>query len=343
MLVGLQGSGKTTSAGKLAVHLRKIGHQPLLAATDTRRPAAIQQLQTAGEQLGIPVAEVKPGQSPLEIARAGVAQARAQGRDTVVLDTQGRLHIDDELMGELVEMQREVSPTEVLLVLDAMTGQDAVQSATAFDEKLAVTGLILSKLDGDSRGGAALSARAVTGKPIKFAGVGEKAEALEPFHPDRMASRILGMGDVLTLIEKAGTAFDEAEAAKLEKKLRQNRFDLEDFLQQMQQVSKMGPLDQILDMVPGVAALRRRGPVEVDTGRIARMQAIIQSMTPEERHSPDMIHSSRKRRIAAGSGTDVQSVNQLLSQFRQMKTLFSQMEGMHKSGRTPGLPTFFNR
>jgi len=339
MLAGLQGSGKTTTAGKLGNLFRGQGHRPLLVATDIYRPAAIRQLEVVGEQLELPVFPASTEQKPVAIARESLKQAAKDGQDLVILDTAGRLHIDQEMMAELVKMKQAISPQEILLVLDAMTGQDAVNSATEFDQALGITGFILAKLDGDARGGAALSVRAVTGKPIKFVGVGEKLDALEAFHPDRMASRILGMGDVLSLIEKAEATFDEEQTEELERKLRRDEFGLDDFLEQIQQVTKLGPLDQLLDMIPGLGALKKKGPVEVDPARLAQMEAIIKSMTKEERRHPGMIDGSRKRRIARGSGTRVQMVNQLLSQFKQMKAMFAQLTGMERSGgKMPDFP-----
>jgi signal recognition particle subunit SRP54 len=335
MLVGLQGGGKTTTSGKLARMEKKGGRKPLLVATDVRRPAAIQQLRVVGEQVGVPVFDLGAREDPVNIARAALAQARKEVLDPVILDTQGRLHVDDELMGELQRMQAEVQPAETLLVLDAMTGQDAVRVAQEFDAALDLSGFILTKLDGDARGGAAVSIRAVTGKPIKLAGVGEKLDALEPFYPDRMVSRILGMGDVLTLIERAEDAFDEKQAAALERKLRTRTFDLNDFMEQLAQISKMGPLDQLLDMIPGFKQARLPADLTIDPGRMKQVKAIIQSMTPDERADPDIIKGSRRRRIASGSGTSTQAVNQLLSQFRQMKETFHHLAEMESRGRMP--------
>lgn len=330
MLVGLQGGGKTTTAGKLANYLRKRGRKPLLVAADIYRPAAIKQLQVVGDSLNIPVYSLGDRQDPVDIARGGVAVAKDRGLDTVILDTAGRLHIDDEMMAEVRRVRDAVQPSEVLLVVDAMTGQDAVAVAEAFDQQVSVDGFILTKLDGDARGGAALSLKAVTGKPIKFVGVGEKLDALEPFHPERMASRILGMGDVLSLIERVEQAMDERLAAEMEAKLRSNRFDLEDYLSQLQQVRKMGPLDQILSMIPGFSQLRQMGPVEVDEKQIRKQEAIIQSMTPEERRNPEILNGSRKRRVARGSGTTVQDVNRLLSQYNQMRAMVRQLVDAEK-------------
>ncbi|MGQ9699190.1 MAG: signal recognition particle protein, partial [Armatimonadota bacterium] len=325
MLVGLQGGGKTTTAGKLANHLRKRGRRPLLVAADVYRPAAIKQLQVVGASLNIPVYSLGDRQDPVDIARGGVAAARDGGLDTVILDTAGRLHIDEEMMLEVRRVRDAVQPSEVLLVVDAMTGQDAVAVAEAFNQQLSVDGFILTKLDGDARGGAALSLKAVTGKPIKLVGVGEKLDALEPFHPERMASRILGMGDVLTLIERVEQAMDAQLVAEMEAKLRSNRFDLEDYLSQLQQVRKMGPLDQILSLIPGFNQLRQMGPIEVDEKQVKKQEAIIQSMTPEERRNPDILNGSRKRRVARGSGTTVQDVNRLLSQYNQMRSMVRQL------------------
>jgi len=335
MLVGLQGGGKTTSTGKLGRYLMSQGYSPLLVATDVRRPAAIEQLQVVGQQIGLPVFARGDRESPLAIAQAALSAGRREGRRPILLDTQGRTHIDSELMAELAEMRVAVSPREVLLVVDAMTGQDAVNVAGEFQRQLGVTGFILTKLDGDARGGAALSLTAVTGQPIKFIGVGEKLEALEPFHPDRMASRILGLGDVLTLIERAEAAVDEKEAADLERKLRENRFDLEDFLAQIQRLRKMGSLDHLISMIPGIGRLR--GPVEVDSNALVEMTAIVQSMTPDERADPSLIDGSRRRRIARGSGRSVQGVNQLLAQFRQMKQMIGQFTEMERRGRGRGI------
>ncbi len=334
MLVGLQGSGKTTTAAKLALHLHKGGHRPLMVAADVRRPAAIQQLVTLGRQLNIPVHAEDPRISPPDICRNAVKQAKVAAQDVLILDTAGRLAIDQQMMDELKQIKAKVSPHEVLLVADAMTGQDAVRVAEEFHRQVGLTGLILTKVDGDARGGAALSIRSVTGVPIKFIGVGEKVDALEPFYPDRLASRILGMGDVLSLIEKAEAAFDQEQAAALEEKLRSSRFDLEDFLEQLQQVRKMGPLGQVLEMIPGFSGVRQMpGLDEAMTERqIKRVEAMIRSMTPEERQNPGIIEGRRKRRIAAGSGTTVQEINQLLNQFRQMQKLMK----MAAQGRLPG-------
>lgn len=339
MLCGLQGSGKTTTAGKLALHLKKQGRRPLLVACDVYRPAAIQQLEVVGGQAGVAVFQ-KGTQDPVVTAREALEHARQHGHEPVLLDTAGRLHIDLALMDELRRMREAVHPHEILLVVDAMTGQDAVNVAERFNGELGVDGVILTKYDGDARGGAALSLRSVTGKPIKFVGTGEKLEGLEPFHPDRVASRILGMGDVLTLIEKAEATFDAKQAQKMQEKLREARFDLEDFLAQMQQVRKMGPLDEVLRMLPGAAGKGLAG-LSVDEQQLKRVEAIIQSMTPEERRSPQLIDGSRRKRIAAGSGTRVQDVNRLLKQFEATRQLMRQFGPGEKKGRHgPRLPFF---
>ena len=335
MIVGLQGGGKTTTCGKLAAMLRKQGQRPLLVATDLARPAAITQLQVVGSAVQTPVFELGTRLTPVEVARAALEEARAQGYTHVIIDTAGRLHINDELMDEVVAVRDAVQPQEILLVLDAMTGQDAVNVAEQFNARLDVSGFILSKVDGDTRGGAALSIRHVTGKAIRFLGVGEKYEALEQFHADRLVSRILGMGDVLTLIERAEETFNEDQAAKLERKLLSRTFDLEDFAEQLEQVTRMGPLDQLLEMIPGISQMKAMGPVEVDPKRMARMRAILSSMTREERRHPEIIRGSRRRRIAAGSGTAVSDVNLLLKQFDQMREMFAQFSNMGKSGK-PG-------
>ncbi|MBQ3006458.1 MAG: signal recognition particle protein [Clostridia bacterium] len=324
LMCGLQGSGKTTHCAKLALKLKKENHRPMLVACDIYRPAAIKQLQVVGEQVGAPVFEM--GQSdPVRIAREAISFAKDHGHDYVILDTAGRLHIDEELMNELKAVKAEVKPHEILLVVDAMTGQDAVNVATSFDEALGIDGLILTKLDGDTRGGAALSARAVTGKPIKFVGMGEKLDNLDVFHPDRMASRILGMGDVLSLIEKAEMAIDEKKAEELEKKLLQNKFDFNDLLDQFEQIRKMGSLQDILAMIPGIG--NKAKDIEVDERKFDRMKAIIYSMTEKERQNPDIINPSRKKRIAAGCGQSIEEVNRLIAQFRQMQKMFKQMGG----------------
>lgn len=326
MLCGLQGAGKTTTAGKLAGVLRKDGKRPLLVACDIYRPAAIKQLQVVGGQLNIPVFEMGTGTDPVEIARKGVAHAKSMLYDVVIIDTAGRLHIDETLMEELRNIRKAVKPQEILLVVDSMTGQDAVNVAGSFNEQLGVDGIILTKLDGDTRGGAALSTKAVTGKPVKFACVGEKLSDIEPFYPDRMASRILGMGDVLSLIEKAQDAYDDKSAAELEKKMRTQTFTLEDFLEQMKQIKKMGPLQDLLGMIPGVDAKALKG-MQIDEKQYERTMAVIQSMTKRERSRPDIINASRRIRIAKGSGTSVQDVNRLLKQFEDMKKMMKQFSG----------------
>ena len=332
MLIGLQGSGKTTNAAKLAAYMRKHhSKRPLLVACDIYRPAAILQLQTVGKQLEIPVFEMGTI-SPVEIAKAAVAHANKNGNDLIFLDTAGRLHIDDALIDELKAVKAAVPPTEILLVIDAMTGQDAVNAASAFNEALGIDGVILTKLDGDARGGAALSVRAVTGKPIKFAGVGEKLDQIEPFHPDRMASRILGMGDVLTLIEKAEQAFDEKKAQEMADKLLKNKFTLTDYYEQLTQVKSMGNLSEIAGMIPGVDAKALAG-ASIDNSMLTKTEAIILSMTPYERDNPSVLNSSRKKRIAAGSGTAVVDINRLLKQFDAMQAMTKQMS----KGRLPAM------
>ena len=341
MMVGLQGAGKTTNAAKLAGYMRRQGKRPLLVACDIYRPAAIKQLETVGAQLDIPVFQM--GQTnPVDIAKAAVEHARRHGNDLVFLDTAGRLHIDEELMDELKNIKAAVEPAEILLVVDAMTGQDAVNAATAFDAALGITGVMLSKLDGDARGGAALSIRAATGKPIKFIGVGEKLDAIEAFHPDRMASRILGMGDMLTLIEKAEQSFDEKKALEAAEKLRANRFTLADYLEQMGQLKSMGDLESLVGMIPGLDAKALKG-AKLDDRAMARQEAIILSMTKAERENPAMLNSSRKKRIAAGSGTSVVDVNRLLKQFDAMQQMTKQLSGKNmkklqrKMGRFGGM------
>lgn len=324
MMCGLQGSGKTTHSAKLALMLKNQGSRPLLVACDVYRPAAIKQLQVVGEKAGVPVFEM--GQiDPVTIAKEAVKLAKDKGYDYVFLDTAGRLHIDEELMTELKNIKSEVKPHEILLVVDSMTGQDAVNVAASFDEALGIDGLILTKLDGDTRGGAALSARAVTGKPIKFVGVGEKLGDLDVFHPERMASRILGMGDVLSLIEKAEQTLDEKKAAELEEKLKKNKFDMNDLLDQLQQVKKMGSIKDILGMIPGMG--KKLDNVDIDERQFDKTRAIILSMTPAERAKPEIINPSRKRRIAAGCGMQVEDVNKLLAQHRQMQKMFKQFSG----------------
>ena len=321
MLVGLQGAGKTTAAGKLANYLRKQGKKPILVACDVYRPAAIEQLHVVGKQLGIPVFD--QGQSdPVEIAKQGIAVALTQGRDTVLLDTAGRLHVDENMMDELKRIKATVHPHEILLLVDAMTGQDAVNVANSFSEQIGIDGVILTKMDGDTRGGAALSIKTVTGKPIKFISAGEKMDTLEPFYPDRLASRILGMGDMMTLIEKAQENVDLEQAKSLEAKLRKNELDLDDFLKNMQQIKKMGPLSQLMKMIPGMPDVKEE---DLDQSGLKRMEAIIQSMTMEERRKPELLNASRRRRIASGSGTRVQDVNRMLKDFEETKKMMQQM------------------
>ena len=341
MMVGLQGAGKTTNVAKLAGYFRKQGHRPLLTACDVYRPAAITQLQVVGKQLNIPVFEM--GQiDPVQIAQEAVKYAGDHGNDMVFLDTAGRLHVDEALMDELKAVKAAVNPDEILLVVDAMTGQDAVSAAKTFDEYLDITGVMLSKLDGDARGGAALSIKAVTGKPIKFIGTGEKLDQIEPFHPGRMASRILGMGDMLTLIEKAEAAFDAKKAAELEQKLKSNKFTLSDFYDQLSQLKNMGSLDEIAAMMPGMNAGALKG-AQVDEKAMARTAAIIQSMTPYERENPSVLNSSRKRRIALGSGVKVEDINKLLKQFDMMNQMMKQFSGpgasrkMKRMGKLGGM------
>ena len=328
MLCGLQGAGKTTMAAKLAGYLAKQGKKPMLAACDIYRPAAIKQLQVVGQQVGAPVFE-KGTQDPVKTAKEAIEYARYYGRDVLIIDTAGRLHIDTALMDELARIKEAVKPQEILLVVDAMTGQDAVNVAQTFNDKLNVDGVILTKLDGDTRGGAALSVRAVTGKPIKFSGVGEKLTDIEPFHPDRMASRILGMGDVLTLIDKAAEAFDEHEVEKLARKTKVSDLTLEDFLEQMQSMKKMGGIKSMLDMIPGMAGKN----IDVDDNAMKKPEAIIRSMTIKERRNPGILNASRRKRIAAGSGTTVQEVNQLIRQFEQARQMMKQVAGMKGKGR----------
>lgn len=330
MMCGLQGSGKTTHSGKLAKMLKGQGHRPLLVACDVYRPAAITQLQVVGEKAGVPVFEMGTA-DPVEIARKAVAHAKDHGNDYVILDTAGRLHIDEQLMNELKNVKAAVSPQEILLVVDAMTGQDAVNVAASFNEALGIDGVMLTKLDGDTRGGAALSVRAVTGKPIKFAGVGEKLDELEVFHPERMASRILGMGDVMSLIEKAEMQFDQKEAEKMARKMQEDKFDLNDMLDQLRQIQKMGNLKSILSMLPGVG--NQLKDVDIDERQFSRVEAIILSMTREERTKPDILNPSRKRRIAAGCGLKVEDVNRLVKQYDSMRQLMKQVKGMGKKGR----------
>lgn len=337
LMAGLQGAGKTTMCGKLALLLKKqYGKNPLLCACDIYRPAAIDQLKVVGEKAGVPVFE-KGKTDPVQVASEALEYARRNFYDVLIVDTAGRLHIDSDMMDELVRIREVVRPTEILLVIDSMTGQDAVNAAKAFHEAVPLTGVILTKLDGDTRGGAALSVKAVTGKPIKFAGTGEKLGDIEPFHPERMASRILGMGDVLTLIEKAQQAFDEKKAVELEKKMRTASFDLNDYLEQMDQMQSMGSMEDILKMIPGASKL---GNIQIDEKALARIKAIVLSMTKEERSNPDLLNASRRKRIAKGSGTSVQEVNRLMNQFNQSKQLMKQLSGK-KLGRRGGFPFKF--
>jgi len=330
MMVGLQGSGKTTTAAKLAGHLKGQGRNSLLVACDIYRPAAIKQLQVVGERVDVPVFE-RGQKDPVKIAKEALALAKKEQKDVVIIDTAGRLHVDEELMDELSRLKAEVKPHEILLVVDAMTGQDAVNVAKSFNERLGLDGVVLTKLDGDTRGGAALSVKAVTGKPIKFVGTGEKLNDFEPFYPDRMASRILGMGDILTLIDRAQAAIDEKKAEELEKKLRKQQFTLEDFLEQMQQLKNMGSLSDIVGMLPGVDMRKLSAAGGLDEKELVRTEAIIQSMTREERRNPSIINASRKRRIAMGSGTRVQDVNRLLKSFEQFRKMMKQMSNIERS------------
>jgi len=352
MMCGLQGSGKTTHSAKIALKLKEQGHRPLLVACDIYRPAAIKQLQVVGEQIGVPVFEMGT-ENPVTIATEAIKLAKDQGYDYVFLDTAGRLHIDEELMQELKNVKSAVKPHEILLVIDSMLGQDAVTVASSFNEALGIDGLVLTKLDGDTRGGAALSARAVTGKPIKFVGVGEKLQDLDVFHPERMASRILGMGDMLSLIEKAEQTLNDKKAEQLEKKLRENKLDLNDMLMQFEEMKKMGPMKEILSMIPGVG--KKLKDTDVDDKQVDYTMAIIRSMTMKERENPDIINPSRKRRIAAGCGLKVEDVNRLLNQYRQIQKVYKQlngagskkmmkrmqrMGGMQGMGGMPGMPNF---
>jgi len=341
MLVGLQGSGKTTTAGKLALHLRKLGRKPFLVPADVYRPAAIEQLKKLAGQLSVPVFNSTPEMDPVRIAREAKAAAYAQGHDTLILDTAGRLHVDQELMAELAELKKTLNPSDILLVADAMTGQDAVNIAQAFDAELNIGGVILTKMDGDARGGAALSIKSVTGKPIKFIGVGETASALEPFHPDRMASRILGMGDMLSFIEKAQSVVNQKDAAALEKKLRKNEFTLEDFRDQMAQVRKMGSITDLIKMIPGIGTSKHFKDVDVDNRELVRIEAIINSMTPQERRKHDIINGNRRKRIAKGSGTTVQDVNILLKNYNQVLKMLKKInKGGMMRGLTRGMMPF---
>ncbi len=342
LMSGLQGAGKTTTSGKLANILIKQGKRPLLVACDVYRPAAIKQLEVVGEKVGVPVFTMGDKHDPVDIAKAAMEHARKNANDVVIIDTAGRLHIDEELMDEIENIHKAVEPDEILLVLDAMTGQDAVNVAKSFDEKLSITGVILTKLDGDTRGGAALSIRAVTDKPIKFVGMGEKLDELEAFHPDRMASRILGMGDVLSFIEKAQANIDTEKAMELEKKIRTSQFTFDDFLDQLEQMKNMGPLDELLGMIPGMNSKALKG-LNVGDKEVGRIEAIIKSMTKKERQTPEIIDSSRRKRIANGSGTSITEVNKLLKQFRETKKMmkkFTDMEKTMKKKGKFGLPFF---
>jgi signal recognition particle subunit SRP54 len=332
LLVGLQGSGKTTTAGKLARYLREKKRSPYLVPADIQRPAAIEQLKTLGRQLGIPVHDTQPGRDVVETVREAVRQAELSVLDTVIVDTAGRLHIDDALMAEVARIRDAIQPKEILLVADAMTGQDAVNIAKAFNERLEITGVILTKLDGDARGGAALSLRAVTGKPIKFVGLGEKLDALEPFHPDRLASRVLGMGDIVSFVEKAQAAIDVEEAEKVAAKIRRNAFTLEDFRSQLQQIKKMGSLESLIDLIPGMSQLKKQKGFDVDEKELVRIEAIINSMTLRERNDYQIINGSRRLRIAKGSGTSVPEVNRLLKQYAQARKMMKQLSGMSLKG-----------
>ncbi|WP_156289039.1 signal recognition particle protein [Oceanobacillus salinisoli] len=338
MMVGLQGAGKTTTTGKLANHLRKKHNRsPLLVACDVYRPAAINQLETLGEQLNMPVFSMGTEANPVDIATKAIEKAKEEHNDYVIIDTAGRLHVDSELMEELQQIKANVKPEEIFLVVDAMTGQDAVNVAESFNEQLDLSGVVLTKLDGDTRGGAALSIKAVTDKPVKFAGMGEKLDELEPFHPERMASRILGMGDVLSLIEKAQANVDEKQAKELEEKMRTMSFTFDDFLEQMGQVKNMGPLDELINMIPGANKMKGLKNAQIDEKQLSHVEAIIQSMTKKERQEPNIINASRKKRIAKGSGTTVSQVNRLLKQFNDMKKMMKQMTNMQKGKKGKGM------
>lgn len=336
MLVGLQGSGKTTTAAKLSVHLRREGRQPFLIAADTYRPAAVDQLVTLGKQVGVDVYEEGVNAAPPDIVQRGMKAAKDKGAAVVIVDTAGRLQIDDTLMNELEQIKGRTQPAEILLVADAMTGQEAVNIASGFNERVGITGLILTKVDGDARGGAAISMRAVTNVPIKFLGTGEKIDGFEVFHPDRLTDRILGMGDVMSLIERAEEAYDEAEAMKLQEKLMKNQFTLQDFLDQLKKIRGMGPIGQILNMIPGMGRAQIQNQINQEDveDRLKKVEAIINSMTMQERHNPKLLNASRKRRIAAGSGVEVRDVNDVLKQFRQMQKMMDQL----RKGRMPSLP-----
>jgi len=335
MLIGLQGSGKTTSAAKLARHIIRLGRQPMLVAADPYRPAAVEQLRTLGKSLEVPVWSSPPGTAVLETARSGIAEAKRTGRDVVIVDTAGRLTVDEALMEEIRGLGRAIQPSESLLVVDAMVGQESVSVAEAFRDAVPITGLILTKVDGDARGGAALSISAVSGVPVKFLGTGERTDALEPFHADRLAGRILGMGDVLTLVERAQETFDQKQAEQLAQKLRKNAFSLDDFLEQMQQLKKMGPLGSIMEMIPGMGGAAKQAQQAVDRGDLKRVEAIIRSMTHQERQEPGILNASRRRRIARGSGSSLPEVNRLIKQFGEMQRMMRQLSG---GGRMPSLP-----
>jgi signal recognition particle subunit SRP54 len=339
MLVGLQGSGKTTHAAKLAVNLRKEGRNPVMVAGDVYRPAAVNQLQSLGRQINVPVYEEGVQRNPVDIATNGVRFARERGFNPVIVDTAGRLQIDERMMQELVDVKDRINPTEILLVADAMTGQEAVSVAQTFHERLGVTGLILTKMDGDARGGAALSIRAVTGVPIKFIGTGEKVDALEPFYPERLAGRILGMGDIVSLVEKAQEQTDEKEAKRLQDRMFKGQFDLEDFLDQLQKLRNMGPLNQLLEMIPGIGTQLRQAKAQVSDDDLKRIEAIIHSMTQDERRNPHVIGRSRRQRIARGSGSQIHEVKDLINQFDQMKKMMGDLGAMSKKGKMPrGFP-----
>lgn len=341
MVSGLHGAGKTTNVAKLALMFKKQGKKPLLVAGDVYRPAAIKQLQTLGEQVGVDVFDIGDKQDAVAVAKAAMNSARSNGNDPILIDVAGRLHIDDEMMDELKRLREAIDVTEVLLVVDAMTGQDAVNVAQQFNEVLSLDGVIMTKMDGDARGGAALSIKAVTGKPIKFIGTSEKMDGIEPFYPDRMASRILGMGDVLSLIEKAQETFDEEQAVAMERKFRENKFDLNDYLDQLRQMRKMGPLDQIIGMIPGLGNMGKLKDAKIDEKEFGRVEAILCSMTNKERHDPTILNGSRRRRIADGSGTSVQAVNRLINQFNEMKKMIRAMTGAEDSGkRRKRMPNF---
>jgi signal recognition particle subunit SRP54 len=337
MLAGLQGSGKTTTAAKLALHLKKQGQRPLLVAADMQRPAAIDQLIALGKQLDIPVYSESPTSKAPAVCANSLKRANELASTWVIADTAGRLHINEELMDEVAEVKKVLQPVEVLLVLDAMTGQDAVNAASEFHAKLGLTGLILTKMDGDARGGAALSIKSVTGVPVKFIGIGEKMDAIEPFYPDRLASRILGMGDMLTLIEKAEKTFDTEQAQKLQEKITHAGFDLEDFLVQLRELKKMGSFSQLVEMIPGLSSVASKNPEAIDDKKLKKIEAIVLSMTAQERRNPDIIDGKRKRRIARGSGTTTQDINQLLNQFRQTQKIMKQVSRMKKGGGMSGL------